>query len=77
MMPVSKPFLLHARGHRAQLRTPHPVQVYDSICENQEFGFPTKIKNRIKNQNINKMSLPSSLSADIVECKSDGLCCKA
>jgi len=27
MMPVSKPFLLHARGHRAQLRTPHPVLV--------------------------------------------------
>jgi hypothetical protein len=52
------------------------IEDYDSICESQEFAFPNEIKNRIKNQYINKMSLPSTLSADIVECKTDGLCCK-
>ena len=52
------------------------IEDYDGICESQEFAFPNKIKNRIKNQYINKMSLPSTLSADIVECKTDGLCCK-
>ena len=52
------------------------IEDYDCICESQEFAFPNKIKNRIKNQYINKISLPSSLSADIVECKTNGLCCK-
>jgi hypothetical protein len=53
------------------------IDDYDGICESQEFAFPNKIKNRIKNQYISKMSLPSTLSVDIVECKTDGLCCKA
>ena len=52
------------------------IEDYDGICESQEFAFPNKIKKRIKIQYINKMSLPSTLSADIVECKTDGLCCK-
>jgi len=52
------------------------IEDYDSICEGQEFAFPLKIKNKIKMQYINKMSLPTTLSADIVECKADSLCCK-
>ena len=44
MMPVSKPFLLHARGHRAQLRTPHPVLVsfhipFDKVVLNDNLFY--------------------------------------
>jgi hypothetical protein len=41
MMPVSKPFLLHARGHRAQLRTPHPVLVLGGgyVCLLEELSW--------------------------------------
>lgn len=42
------------------------IEAYDQIIESQEFSFPNKIKIRIKRQYENKLSLPTSLSVDIV-----------
>jgi len=49
------------------------VEDYDQILESIEYAYPTKIKTRIKQQYDGKLSLPASLSVDIVECKTD--CC--
>ena len=49
------------------------IEDYDLILESIEYSFPVKIKNRIKQQYEGKLSLPSSLSVDIIECKTD--CC--
>ena len=43
------------------------VEDYDVIYDNIEFNFPNSIKKRIKKQYEGKLSLPSSLSVDIVE----------
>lgn len=47
---------------------------YTNITESQEFSFPNKIKNKIKKQYENKLSLPLSLNADIIVCENN-LCC--
>ena len=51
------------------------IEDYDQILESIEYTFPTKIKNRIKKQYENKMTLPSSLSVEIVEMCKDSKCC--
>lgn len=52
------------------------IEDYDIIYDSIEFNFPTHIKKRIKKQYENKMSLPSSLSVDIVSvCDNDNRCC--
>ena len=51
------------------------IEDYDQILESIEYTFPTKIKNRIKKQYENKMTLPSSLSVEIVEICKDSKCC--
>jgi len=50
------------------------VEDYDVIYDNIEFNFPNSIKKRIKKQYDGKLSLPSSLSVDIVEI-CDNRCC--
>jgi len=50
------------------------IDDYNNALEGQEFEFPTKIRKRIKKQYENKMSLPLSLNADIVECESSSCC---
>ena len=50
------------------------IDDYNNIAESQEFSFPTKIRKRIKKQYENKLSLPLSLNADIVECESNACC---
>ena len=52
------------------------IEDYDLILESIEYAYPTKIKNRIKQQYDGKLSLPSSLSVDVVECKTDCCCAK-
>ena len=53
------------------------VEDYDQICESVEFAYPSSIRKRIKKQYDGKMTLPSSLSVDIVEiCGSDRCCVK-
>jgi hypothetical protein len=49
------------------------IEDYDQILESIEYAYPTKIKTKIKQQYDGKLSLPASLSVDIVECKTD--CC--
>jgi hypothetical protein len=49
------------------------IQDYDDIVESIEFNYPTSIRNKIKKQYEGKMTLPSVLAVDIVECKSE--CC--
>jgi hypothetical protein len=51
------------------------INDYDAITESQEFPFPSTIKKRIKKQYDNKLSLPSSLSVDIVEIECKNECC--
>ena len=51
------------------------VEDYDQICESIEFAYPNSIKKRIKKQYENKMTLPSSLSVEIVEICEDNKCC--
>lgn len=51
------------------------VNDYDAISETQEFAFPSMIKKRVKKQYENKLSLPSSLSIDIVELCDNSKCC--
>ena len=54
------------------------VNDYDNITDNLNYGFPNKIKKRIKNQ-YHHMTLPISLSVEIVsisdECKEYNTCC--
>ena len=51
------------------------IDDYDQICESIEFAFPNSIKKRIKKQYEGKMTLPSSLSVEIVEICEDNKCC--
>lgn len=51
------------------------VEDYDQIIESQEFSFPSKIKKKIKKQYEGKMSLPSSLSVDVVQLCENNKCC--
>lgn len=51
------------------------IEDYDQITESQEFGFPSKIKIKIKTQYEGKMALPSSLSVDIVKVCEGNKCC--
>ena len=44
-------------------------------CESMEFSFPSSIRKRIKKQYENKLTLPSSLSVDIVEVCEKSKCC--
>lgn len=51
------------------------IDDYDAITEGQEFAYPNKIKKRVKKQYENKLSLPSSLSVDVVELCENNKCC--
>ena len=51
------------------------IEDYDAICESMEFSFPSSIRKRIKKQYENKLTLPSSLSVDIVEVCEKSKCC--
>ena len=51
------------------------IDDYDAISESQEFPYPSAIKKRIKKQYDTKLSLPSSLSVDIVEIECKNECC--
>ena len=50
------------------------VDDYDGIYESIEFNFPNSIKKRIKKQFEEKLSLPTSLTVDIISCE-DKNCC--
>jgi hypothetical protein len=53
------------------------IEDYDQIYDGMEYTFPATIKKRIKKQYEGKMTLPVSLSIDIVElCEKPSLCCK-
>jgi len=53
------------------------IEDYDTISETQEYSYPSAIRKRVKRQYENKLSLPSSLSIDIVElCESTSCCIK-
>jgi hypothetical protein len=52
------------------------IEDYDAIIESADIVFPLKIRKRIKTQYDGKLSLPSSISVDIVECKTDCCCVK-
>ena len=49
------------------------INDYNNVLEQQDYPYPSAIRKRIKKQYEEKMTLPLSLSADIVECKSK--CC--
>ena len=49
------------------------INDYNNVLEQQDYPYPSVIRKRIKKQYEEKMTLPLSLSADIVECKSQ--CC--
>ena len=52
------------------------VEDYQSITETIKYGYPNKIKKRIKKQYEGKMSLPTSLSVEIVEiCDNESKTC--
>jgi hypothetical protein len=52
------------------------IEDYDNIDETIKYTYPNKIKKRIKKEYEGKMSLPLSLSTDIVSiCDSDRRCC--
>lgn len=51
------------------------VEDYDQIYESIEFQFPTDIKKRIKKQFQDKLSLPTSLTIDIITCDDSYSCC--
>jgi hypothetical protein len=46
---------------------------YDVISEATDFQYPQHIRAKIKKQYEDKLSLPSSLAVEIVECRND--CC--
>lgn len=52
------------------------ISDYDAITEACEFQYPLHIRAKIKKQYENKLSLPSSLAVEIVECKSNCGCVK-
>jgi hypothetical protein len=47
---------------------------YQTIMESQDFNYPNKIKKRVKKQYEGKMSLPITLSCEIVECNTKSCC---
>lgn len=49
------------------------INEYDTITEMNEYQYPVHIRAKIKKQYESKLSLPSSLAVEIVECKSN--CC--
>ncbi len=51
------------------------IDDYDAISESQEFPYPSAIKKRLKKLYDTKLSLPSSLSVDIVEIECENECC--
>ena len=51
------------------------INEYDAITETQEFPYPSVIRKRVKQQYENKLSLPSSLSVDVVVLCDDTKCC--
>ena len=51
------------------------IDDYNNIGEGQDFAFPSSIRKRVKKQYIEKLSLPLSLSVDIVECEGKFPCC--
>jgi hypothetical protein len=51
------------------------IDNYNNIGEGQDFAFPSSIRKRVKKQYIEKLSLPLSLSVDIVECEGKFSCC--
>ena len=51
------------------------IDDYNNIGEGQDFAFPSSIRKRVKKQYIEKLSLPLSLSVDIVECEGKFSCC--
>jgi hypothetical protein len=54
------------------------IEDYDNIDETIKNTYPNKIKKRIKKEYEGKMSLPLSLSSDIVSiCDSDRRCCNS
>jgi len=51
------------------------IEDYDQIYDGMEYTFPASVKKRIKKQYEGKLSLPTSLSIDIVElCNKPGCC---
>ena len=50
------------------------IDDYNNITESQEFAFPNKIRNRIKKQYEDKLTLPLSLNADIVQYEKSSCC---
>ena len=50
------------------------INEYNNINENQEYAYPVSIKRRIKKQYENKLTLPLSLSVDIVSCEKTSCC---
>jgi len=51
------------------------IEDYDQILEAQEYAFPVQIKKKIKHQYEGKLSLPSSLSVDIISvCDTNSRC---
>jgi hypothetical protein len=51
------------------------IDDYNNIGEGQDFAFPSSIRKRVKKQYVEKLSLPLSLSVDIVECEGKVACC--
>ena len=51
------------------------VEDYDTISETQEYSYPSAVRQRVKRQYENKLSLPSSLSIDVVELCENTNCC--
>ena len=51
------------------------IDDYDAIYESIEFQFPNPIKKRIKKQFENKLSLPTSLTVEIVSHCEEKSCC--
>jgi len=51
------------------------IEDYDNIYDSIEFNFPNNIKQRIKKQYETKLSLPTSLSVDVVEICENKSCC--
>jgi len=51
------------------------IEDYDNIYDSIEFNFPNSVKLRIKKQYEKKLSLPTSLSVDVVEVCEKKSCC--
>jgi len=52
------------------------IEDFDNIDDTINYSYPNKIKKRVKKEFEGKMSLPSSLSVDVVSiCDDDRRCC--